>query len=297
MNEDSTKKIRGWIVPESRNITLPTGLYLVGTPIGNLGDITLRALDTLAAADLVVCEDTRVSGKLLSYFGISKKLVSYNDHSSERDRGNILCSLSEGKVVALISDAGLPLISDPGLKLVQACAEAGVFVTSVPGASSVLTALQLSGLASDAFSFIGFLPSKMKARQEVLIRWRASAATVIAFETAPRLVKALGDIVAVMDDPQVAVVREITKMYEEVVRGLASELVARYEADGAPKGEIVLVIAPVALAEMDDAAVCAALVDALVDGMSTKEAAVQVMDLCGRPKKELYNMALEIKKL
>ncbi len=274
---------------------MPPGLYLVATPIGNLGDITLRALDVLAASDLVVCEDTRVSGKLLAHFGIKKPLLPYNDHNADRQRGTVLGKIADGKMVAFISDAGMPLISDPGYKLVRAALEAGYHVTSAPGANAPLTALQLSGLPSDAFAFLGFLPPKQTARKKILKGWKDAPATLVMFETGPRLTKALTDIEEIFPDRVMAVVRELTKLHEEVRRGTASELLTYYKTNE-PRGEIVLVLSGKdghdAMAEDD---VQAALKKALKT-MSTKEAAASVAELSGRPRKEIYALALEIAK-
>ncbi|MCB1532962.1 MAG: 16S rRNA (cytidine(1402)-2'-O)-methyltransferase [Alphaproteobacteria bacterium] len=294
MSDDTTKKERLWLLPESDRGVLPAGLYLVATPIGNLRDISIRALDTLAAVDLIACEDTRVSKKLFSYYGLKKDLLSYNDHSSEEQRAKILSAVAGGKAVALVSDAGTPLVSDPGYKLVRAALEQGVSVTAIPGANAPLSALQLSGLPSDKFSFIGFLPPKAGAREKMLREWRGGPGTLIAFETAPRLLDTLGSIHAVLGDRNVAVVREITKLYEESRRASVAELITHYKAKGPPKGEIVLVIGPGEVS-FDDADIDAQLREALKN-MSTKDAAAFVAEITGRPKKDLYQRALDISK-
>ncbi len=245
---------------------------------------------------MVVCEDTRVSKKLLSAYGISKRLEVYNDHSDARQREKIIAATAGGKSVALISDAGMPLISDPGYKLVAACIGAGVNVTSVPGANAPLAALQISGLPSDQFAFLGFLPVKSKARREMLQIWQDVPASLIAFESAKRLIKSLEDIAAVMPKREVAVVREITKLHEELRKGSAGELAAYYEHRGAPRGEIVLVITPPEeKGEVSQSEAEALLKKALKD-MSTKEAAAHVSEKTGLPRKTLYNMALELNK-
>ena len=269
------------------------GLYLVATPIGNLGDMTLRALEMLKGADLVLCEDTRVTRKLLSVFGIKAKTRPYNDHSEERLRGEITDLIENGQAVALVSDAGMPLVSDPGYKLVQICRERGLYVTSLPGANAPLAALQLSGFPSDSFAFTGFLPVKKTARQKILGQWKAVQTTLIAFETAPRLLAALEDIAQVMEKREVAVVREITKMYEEVRRGDVEDLCAYYQENGAPKGEIVLVIAPPGVQKVDRAMLEEMLREAMKT-MRTKDAAAYVAERSGASKKELYTMALGI---
>ncbi len=292
---DSKEKMRGWLLPDAKGGTLSPGLYLVATPIGNMGDISLRALDTLAAADGVLCEDTRVSGKLLKYFNLKKSLSVYNDHSDERARQKIVECIRAGEALVLMSDAGMPLISDPGYKLVCALREEGLNVTSVPGANAPLAALQLSGLASDRFSFIGFLPSKSGARKNLLEEWVGVPGTLIAFETAPRLVAALGDIGEVMQGRRVVVARELTKLYEEVRSGTPEELIAHYKEHGAPKGEIVLVIeAPKAVEYSQEE--LEGLVEKALEAMSTKDASGFVAAQTGRSKKELYDLALAISK-
>ena len=295
MTTELTKKDTPWLQGDGVTHHISAGLYLVATPIGNLRDITLRALATLRAADIVVCEDTRVSKKLLAAYGISKKLEIYNDHSDARQRTKIITAALGGKSVALISDAGMPLISDPGYKLVTACAEAGVKVTSVPGANAPLAALQLSGLPSDQFSFLGFLPAKTKARCDMLRLWEAVPATLVAFESAKRLIKSLADIASVMPGRSVAVVREITKLHEEVRKGSAAELAAHYEEHGPPRGEIVLVIAPPQDREISQSDVEEKLRAALKI-LSTKEAAAQVAEQTGLPRKVLYDLALRLNK-
>lgn len=294
MSEDTNEKHRGWLLPGSRKDQMKPGLYLVATPVGNLGDITLRALDVLSAADLIVCEDTRVTGKLLAYYGIKKPLLPYNDHNADQQRSGILSKLQSGQTVAMVSDAGTPLISDPGFKLVRTCVESGLYVTALPGANSVLTALQLSALPSESFCFAGFLPPKEAARRAMLKNWKDVPATLIFFETAPRLDKALADLLHILGDRQVAVTRELTKLYEEVKRASLSEALELYK-DNPPKGEIVLVVGPPGEASYDEADIEAALKRALKT-MSTKEAAAFVAEQTGQPRKILYDLALKIAK-
>ncbi|MGB4106523.1 MAG: 16S rRNA (cytidine(1402)-2'-O)-methyltransferase [Alphaproteobacteria bacterium] len=289
--KEAKEKEGGWLLPPRRKNAVTPGLYLIATPIGNLGDITLRALDVLAACDRVICEDTRVSGKLLEHFGIKKPLLPYNDHNAAKQRGPVLQMLREGQKVAFISDAGTPLVSDPGYKLVRECISEGIMVTAIPGANAPLTALQLSGLPSDAFSFIGFLPPKSAARKKYLSEWKNAPGTLIAFETAPRLHDALKDIHEALGEREVAVARELTKLHEEIVRGNVSELIVRYEGSE-PKGEIVLVIGRGQAAAMDDDEIGVALKKAL-KSMSTKEAAAYVAEISGRPRKEIYSLALK----
>ena len=294
MSAESTKKERRWLLPDSRNALNP-GLYLVATPIGNLSDITLRALDVLSGVDLVVCEDTRVSGKLLAHFGIEKPLLPYNDHNAGRQRGPILGKLQAGERIAFISDAGTPLVSDPGYRLMQECIAAGLPVTSIPGACAPIMALQLSGLPTDHFCFIGFLPPKSGPRRKTLQAWAQVDATLIAFETAPRLADALDDIKAALGEREVVVARELTKMYEEIRRGRVSDLIEIYAREGAPKGEIVLVIGSAPAQEMAEKDVRAAMKKHLKT-MSTSEAAATLAKDSGWPRKKLYDLALELGK-
>ena len=272
---------------------LPAGLYLVATPIGNLRDMTLRAIDVLAQANIVLCEDTRVTGKLLKAHDIKAKMQSYNDHNADRQRGQIIETITAGKAIALVSDAGMPLISDPGYKLVRDCIDLGLMVTTLPGANAVLSALQLSGLPSDKFSFLGFLPSKTAARKTVLNEWKDVPSTLITYEGASRLVGSLSDMLAVLGDRPAAVVREITKMFEESRTASLSQLVAYYIDAGAPKGEIVIVIAPPKIKEYDDAALGKELTAALRT-MRVKDAAAHVAEITGVSKSILYQMALDI---
>lgn len=289
MSNTTQKQIK-W--PEASS--LPPGLYLVATPIGNLRDITLRALDVLSAVDAIACEDTRVSGKLLKTYDISKPLWSYNDHSDDKKRESIIKAIKDGKAVALISDAGSPLISDPGYKLVRDAFEAGISVTSIPGACAAIMALQLSGLPSEAFTFIGFLPPKEKGRRDALARWASHEETLITYESGPRLLSALKDIHAVLGDRKVCVARELTKMFEEIRFLPIEALIASYEEKSAPKGEIVLVIEGASARNWSDDEIIAALKEAL-STMKTKDAAAHVMGLSGKPKKYIYDIALQLK--
>lgn len=269
------------------------GLYLVATPIGNLGDITLRAIETLRAVDVIACEDTRVSGFMLKSHDIKRPLISIHDHNELQDSAKIIARIEEGQAVALISDAGMPLISDPGYKLVQEVRKKGLYITSLPGANSVLMALQLSGLPSDAFSFLGFLPSKTMARKEKLIKLKTIPITMIFFDSANRVEDTLADILETMGDREMALARELTKMFEDVWQGKVSELIERIKADGPPRGEIVLVVA--GASEEEDLDVEAILKDAL-EHNSLKDAVALVMGRTGLPKKEIYSLALEIQK-
>lgn len=272
---------------------LKNGLYVVATPIGNLRDITMRALDVLRAADIILCEDTRVTKKLLNAYQIKAKTVSYNDHSDVSKRDWVIEELKSGKLLALVSDAGMPLISDPGYKLVKACQEHDIYITTLPGANAPLAALQLSGLPSDQFCFLGFLPHKTKARQDFLKPWKRVEATLICFDASPRLQASLQDILSVLGNREVAVVREITKLYEEVRKGPAEELLRYYNEHDRPKGELVLVIAPALAEEVSQEDVEEMLMTAL-ETMKTKDAAAYVAEQTGLKKKDLYDLALTL---
>lgn len=272
-------------------MTLSPGLYLVATPIGNLGDITLRAVETLRGVAAIACEDTRVTGKLLSHLGIKARLIRYDDHASEETRDYLL-GLARESAVALVSDAGTPLISDPGFKLVRAARAAGLSVTAAPGASAAIMALSISGLPSDRFLFAGFLPAKDKARREVLAELAGVPATLVFYETAPRLGAALAAIDRALSGREVAVARELTKKFEECRSGSAGELAAHYAAHP-PKGEIVLLVGPPmeAAGEFDvDALLKAELVQS-----KPSQAAAAVARLTGQDRKTLYTRALELK--
>jgi 16S rRNA (cytidine1402-2'-O)-methyltransferase len=278
------------IGPHRFNATsIESGLHIVATPIGNLGDVTLRALNVLAAADFVLCEDTRVTSRLLERYGIKASMKPYHEHNAEKVRPAIIAELNAGKSFALVSDAGVPLVSDPGYRLVQACHAEGLPVTSIPGASSVLTALTLSGLPSDAFTFIGFLPQKSKARCDVLAKFKPVPTTLIAFESPHRIVDALADMASVLGARPIAVGRELTKLHEEVLRGTALEIHALLSARETVKGEIVVVIAPAQeqAAIVNEADIDAALSLALQQNSASKAAAL-VSKKFGLPKDDIY---------
>ena len=277
-----------------RNSKLAPGLYIVATPIGNARDITLRALDVLTSADVVVCEDTRITGKLFSMHNVSTPLKAYHEHNGEKMRPKILAHLNDGQAVALVSDAGTPLISDPGYQLVAAVREAGYEVFSVPGASSPVAALSIAGMPSDRFLFVGFLPPKTKARQGALSNIGDIAATLIVFENAKRLAALLSDIYNVLGDRDVAVCRELTKKFEEVKRGNASGLAAHYQETGPPKGEIVVLIHGRSDADVlwEKKDVERALIIHL-EASGTRQAADEVAALSGWRRREVYQLALE----
>ncbi|MEC9108895.1 MAG: 16S rRNA (cytidine(1402)-2'-O)-methyltransferase [Pseudomonadota bacterium] len=271
---------------------LTPGLYIVATPIGNLGDITLRAIDILERCDGVACEDTRVTGKLLKHLGISKPLWRYDDHSEHRDRGRLVESMRD-RAVALVSDAGTPMVSDPGYRLVNDCRAEGIPVTVLPGACAAVAGLALSGLPNDRFLFAGFLPSKDKARREVLAELADIDTTLVFYETAPRLTKALAAIGDVLPNRDVAIARELTKLHEELRRGLPQGLIAYYEAHP-PKGEIVLLIGPPPELIASEADADALLAEALTT-LKPSQAAAQVAKVTGVDRKTLYARAMELR--
>ena len=275
---------------------LGPGLYVVATPIGNLRDVTLRALEILAAADLIACEDTRVSRKLLDRYGIRRPLTPYHDHNAEKARPKLLSALAKQAAVALISDAGTPLVSDPGFKLVRDAQIVGHPVTAAPGASSVLTALVLAGLPTDSFLFDGFLPAKSAQRRTRIAELARVPATLVLFETGPRLAPALRDLASGLGPRQAAVCRELTKLHEEVRRGDLTTLAQHYEHAGEKRGEIALVIAPAAgeATDGEPAEIGDLLRDALARG-SVKDAVAEVATLTGRSRRELYQHALALR--
>lgn len=270
------------------------GLNIVSTPIGNLRDITLRALDALAGADRVYAEDTRVASKLLNAYGLSPRLMAYHDHNGAKVRPAILAALDAGERVVLISDAGTPLISDPGYKLVRDAIEAGHPVRALPGASALLTGLAASGLPSDAFHFAGFLPPKAGARRNRLQDLSGIPGTLVFYETGPRIGACLADIADTLGDRDVVVARELTKRYEEFRRGPARELARHYSENGAPKGEITLLVGPGDGVSPDDQDIDAELA-ALIPKRGVKGAAAELAQRTGLGKRELYARAQALK--
>lgn len=269
------------------------GLYIVATPIGNLRDITLRALDVLRAANVVLAEDTRVAGKLLGAYDLKKKLIRYDDHAGPKVLPEILERLRAGEIVAQISDAGTPLISDPGFRLVAEAQGAGLKVHPIPGASSVLAALCLSGLPTDRFVFAGFVPNKSGARRTFLTEFAAQGSTLVLFETGPRLHACLSDMLAVLGDREACICRELTKLYETGHRGLLSALIAD-PALQEPKGEIVIVVAPPE-AEAPSADNLDEALKLALESYSPADAAKQLAQMFGLPRKLIYQKALEVK--
>lgn len=274
--------------------TLAPGLYVTATPIGNASDITLRALDVLRAADIVLCEDTRVTSRLFAIYGIEAKMMPYHDHNAAEMRPRILERLASGARIALVSDAGTPLISDPGFKLVREAVAEGHNVTTLPGASSVMAALTLAGLPTDRFLFSGFLSAKQEARRRELVELAPVPATLVFLESANRLAASLADMAEALGSREAAVARELTKRFEEVRRGSLEELAAHYEKAGPPKGEIVIVVGPPA----PRAALCQHEIDAMLENAltrsSVKDAVAEVVAMTGLPRREIYARALAL---
>ena len=272
---------------------LAPGLYVVATPIGNLRDITLRALDVLAAADLVLAEDTRVAGKLLAAYGLKARLERYDDHAAERSAPRARAALAEGKRVALISDAGTPLVSDPGYRLVREAAAAGLPVFPIPGPSALLAGLSAAGLPTDRFLFAGFPPPKSAARKTFLAELAPIRATLVFFEGGSRLAASLADMAAVLGDREAVVCRELTKLYETIVRGPLGAL-AGDPRFAAPKGELVILVGAGREIEASVADADTALADALTR-LKPAEAASEVAKALGLPRRDLYRRAMEMR--
>jgi len=270
------------------------GLYITATPIGNAADISLRALELLAQADLVLCEDTRVTSKLFAIHGIEARMLPYHDHNAAEQRPRILERLGQGQLIALVSDAGTPLVSDPGYRLVQEAVAAGHHVTTLPGASSVLAALTLAALPTDRFFFAGFPSSRQEARRRELRELAGIPATLVFLESAQRLEESLRDMADAFGARDAAVARELTKKFEEVQRGPLSQLAAHYASTDAPKGEIVIVVGPPAA----QAPLCQHEVDAMIENalqrLSLKDTVAEIVSITGLPRKDIYARALEL---
>ena len=273
---------------------MPAGLYLVATPIGNLGDITLRALAALARADTVYCEDTRHSGTLLGHYAIARPTRPYHEHNAQRERPRILAELGADKSVALITDAGTPLVSDPGYKLLREAVAAGYRVVSLPGPSAALAALTTAGLATDTFLFAGFLPSKQAARRARLARLQEVPGTLVLFEAPLRLADSLQDIAQVLGPRDAAVARELTKLHEEVRRGTPAEL-ARWAAEAKPRGEMVVLVGPPLPQVVTDEAIAAKLTP-MLSVMSLSDAAKAAADDLGVVKARAYDIGIALKR-
>jgi len=275
---------------------LAPGLYLVATPIGHLGDISLRALATLAAADVVACEDTRITTRLLRRYAIDAPLVAYHEHNAARQRPKLLAALAEGKRVALVSDAGTPLVSDPGYRLVREVLAAGHAVYPIPGPSALLAALVVSGLPTDSFFFAGFLPPKSAARKKRLAALAAVPGTLVFYESPHRTAVALAEMAETLGPGRkAAVARELTKIHETVRRGTLGELAAAFAEEQEPKGEIVILLAPPEEAGPDRAGIDESLA-AMLESMSASEAAATLAARTGLPRRDLYRRVLALRR-
>jgi 16S rRNA (cytidine1402-2'-O)-methyltransferase len=280
---------------EAEATGLAPGLYIVATPIGNLGDISLRALDVLRRADAILCEDTRVTATLARRYGLTAERVAYHDHNADAVRPGLIARLAAGAALALVSDAGTPLISDPGFKLVRETVAAGIPVIPVPGASAALAALTVAGLPTDRFLFAGFLPPRSAARRHALRELAPVQASLIFYETAPRLAEALADMAAMLGDRPAAVARELTKLHEEIRRESLAALAEHYRKAGPPKGEIVVIVGPpLAEVAVSDADLDAQLRSAL-ETASLREASAAVAAVTGLPRRQVYARALALK--
>lgn len=274
---------------------LPPGLYIVATPIGNLRDISARALATLASVDLIACEDTRVTGKLLHHYGITAKTLPYHDHNAAQMRPELITRIQSGARVALVSDAGTPLISDPGYKLVREAQELGLHLSAIPGASSVMAALCMSGLPTDRFLFLGFLPAGTGQARSFLEAYAQVPATLVIFESAKRVAATLALLHEMLGEREACLTRELTKLYEEAKRAPLAELAMHYATAPEPKGEVVLVIAPPLEREISEEALDSALRDAL-SRLKLKDAVTEVATLMNVPRNRAYARALELRK-
>ena len=267
-------------------------LFIVATPIGNLEDITLRALRVLREADLIACEDTRQTRKLLDHYGISKPVTSYHDHNEQERTAELIERLENGESIALVSDAGTPLISDPGYRLVRAAVEAGITVVPIPGPSAVTGALAAAGLGTDAFRFCGFLPPKTSQRQKLFEELKKQDCTLVFYEAPHRILEALEDITAVMRTRPVVIARELTKLHEEFLRGTAAELHATLSARPSVRGEITLLIGKAEQVEKDDTPIEDAIRALESSGVSRMDAIKSVARARGLSKREVYKLTL-----
>ncbi len=284
-------------IAEGQSSKRADGLYFVATPIGNMRDITLRALDVLSSVDVVACEDTRHTGKLMSAHGIKAKLISYHDHNAARVRPQLIDRLQCGETIAVVSDAGTPLISDPGYRLLIEAIAADISVTTLPGASSVLAGLTLAGLPTDRFLFLGFAPTRANARRRYLEPFADVDATIVLLESPKRLAKCLADVLAIFGDREAAIARELTKLHEEVIRDRLRALLDRYEDAPSPRGEIVLVIGPpdpetAKPPDPDE-------IDSLLrDGLADEKPSALATRLAGElgvPRRQLYQRAVALR--
>lgn len=275
---------------------MKNGLYIVATPIGNLGDMSERAIEVLKEADVIACEDTRITKKLFSLLGISlhKTFITLHDHNEDEQAQKVIDFVLSGQSVAQVSDAGSPLISDPGYKLIKKCKEAGIYITTLPGCCALISALQLSGLPTNRFMFVGFIPNKDKARTDLFNKYKNLDATLIFYETAPRLLKTLTAAKEVFGNREMSVAREITKVYEECQTALAEDLIEFY-TQNPPKGEMVLMVSPAAEEENQQEIDLDAVLRDKLAKVSLKTAVKEIVETYGLNKNEVYEQALRIK--
>lgn len=282
------------IRPDTRGQALAPGLYLVATPIGNLRDITLRALDVLRAADRILAEDTRVTRRLLDAYEIAGRLQAYHDHNAEKVRPELLEALAGGEIIAMVSDAGTPMVSDPGYKLARAAIEAGANVIAIPGASALLAALCIAGQPTDRFTFAGFPPPKTVGREKWLQDLPDRTGTLVFYEGVSRISDSLASMAKVLGDRPAAVCRELTKLHEEARRGSLSELAAHYAEAGPPRGEAVIVVGPPADTDWTAEQIDLALQEALAE-MRVKQASAHVAEMSGWSKRDVYARAIALR--
>lgn len=282
------------IRPDTRGQALAPGLYLVATPIGNLRDITLRALDVLRAADRILAEDTRVTRRLLDAYEIEGRLQAYHDHNAEKVRPELLEALAGGDIIAMVSDAGTPMVSDPGYKLARAAIESGADVVAIPGASALLAALCIAGQPTDRFTFAGFPPPKTVGREKWLQNLPDRTGTLVFYEGVSRISDSLASMAKILGDRPAAVCRELTKLHEEARRGSLSELAAHYAEAGPPRGEVVIVVGPPSDTDWSAEQIDLALQEALAD-MRVKQASAHVADMSGWSKRDVYARAIALR--
>lgn len=282
------------IRPDTRGQALAPGLYLVATPIGNLRDITLRALDVLRAADRILAEDTRVTRRLLDAYEIEGRLQAYHDHNAEKVRPELLDALADGEIVAMVSDAGTPMVSDPGYKLARAAIEAGADVVAIPGASALLAALCIAGQPTDRFTFAGFPPPRTVGREKWLQDLPDRTGTLVFYEGVSRIADSLASMAKVLGDRPAAVCRELTKLHEEARRGSLSELAAHYAEAGPPRGEAVIVVGPPADTDWTAEQIDLALQEALAD-MRVKQASAHIAEMSGWSRRDVYARAIALR--
>lgn len=297
MSDEQDEGRRGYLIGQAAFSARPLepALYLVATPIGNLGDITIRALETLAAADILACEDTRVTRKLLDRYGIRRRTTAYHEHNATEAGPKLVDAIASGRSVALVSDAGTPLVSDPGFRLASDVIAAGQRVVPIPGASALLAALSAAGLPTDAFFFVGFLPSRSGQRKSRLEELAGIPATLVFYESPRRLAETLAAMAQVLGDRPAAVARELTKTFEEMRRGTLAALAEDYAAEDTPRGEVVICVGPPLAAAAPDAGDVDALLLSLAAELGSSKAAGEAARMTGGRKADLYRRLMDLK--